>query len=73
MPPEERSGWLTLFSDAEVEFSKSVPPGETVTIRGDLVYWRRKKLRAGVTMHDSGGALVATATASGVGVRHEQR
>lgn len=70
LPPEEHSDWLTLFSDATVEFSKSVLPGDTVTIRGDLDFWRRKKLRARLSMHNQHGELVATATASGIGVRN---
>lgn len=72
LPPEEHKDWLTLFSDAQVEFLRSVPPGETMTIRGDLEFWRRKKLRARVSMSFSDGTLAATATASGIGVRHEQ-
>jgi len=70
LPPEEHHDWLTLFSDAEVEFLKSVLPGETVTVRGDLEFWRRKKLKARVTMHLADGTLAATATASGIGVRN---
>jgi len=70
LPPEEHSDWLTLFSDAQVEFLKSVMPGETVTVRGDLEFWRRKKLRSKVTLHLADGTLAATATASGIGVRN---
>lgn len=70
LPPEEHSNWLTLFSDAEVEFSRSVLPGDTVEIRGELIYWRRRKLRAKVTMTNQHGELVASTTASGIGVRN---
>jgi len=70
LPPEEHSDWLTLFSDAQVEFLKSVLPGETVTVRGDLEFWRRKKLKSKVTLHLADGTLAATATASGIGVRN---
>ena len=70
LPPEEHHDWLTMFSDAQVEFRRPVNPGETVTIRGDLVFWRRKKLRADVQMLTADGQLIATATASGVGVRN---
>lgn len=71
LPPEQHHGWLTLFSDAEVEFSRSVYPGDTVDIRGELLFWRRRKLRARVTMTNQDGILVATTTASGIGVRNE--
>lgn len=70
LPPEEHNDWLTLFSDATVEFSASVLPGERVTIRGELEFWRRKKLKAKVTMTKDDGTLAATATASGIGVRN---
>jgi 3-hydroxyacyl-[acyl-carrier-protein] dehydratase len=62
--------WTTLFAEAESEFLRSVLPGETVTIRGEKIYWRRNKLRARIEMFGSDGALVAQTTASGVGVRH---
>jgi 3-hydroxyacyl-[acyl-carrier-protein] dehydratase len=69
-PPEEHNAWLTLFSDAQVEFLKSVLPGDTVTVRGDLEFWRRMKLKSRVTLHLADGTLAATATASGIGVRN---
>jgi len=70
LPPDEHSNWLTLFSDAQVEFLKSVLPGDTITVRGELEFWRRKKLKSKVTMHLADGTLAATATASGIGVRN---
>ena len=73
LPPEEHNDWLTLFSDAQVEFLQSVLPGETVTIKGKLEFWRRKKLRANVSMYLSDGTLAATCNASGIGVRNEQK
>ena len=69
LPPEEHNDWLTLFSDAEVEFSRSVMPGDSVIIRGNLEFWRRKKLRAKVEMYLSDGTLAATCSASGIGVK----
>ena len=71
MPPEQHHDWLTLFSDAQVEFLKSVLPGDTVTVKGKLEFWRRRKLRAQVEMFLADGSLAATCTASGIGVRNE--
>jgi 3-hydroxyacyl-[acyl-carrier-protein] dehydratase len=68
---EEAKAWTTLFVDAESEFLRSVLPGETVTIRGERVFWRRRKLRARVQMFAADGTLVAQTTASGLGVRNE--
>lgn len=67
---EEARRWTTLFVEAETEFAKSVLPGDTVTIRGERVFWRRHKLRSTVKMLAANGSLVAQATASGLGVRN---
>jgi len=64
----ELDKWLTLFSDAEVEFSKPVYPGEQVTITAEKIFWRRMKLKARVTMHNSANELVANCVISGMGV-----
>ncbi|MGJ8663665.1 MAG: 3-hydroxyacyl-ACP dehydratase FabZ family protein [Marinicella sp.] len=65
---EELDQWLTLFSDAEVEFSKPVYPGEKVTITAKKVFWRRMKLKASVQMHNAAGELVSNCVISGMGV-----
>jgi 3-hydroxyacyl-[acyl-carrier-protein] dehydratase len=67
---EEARDWTTLFVDAESEFFRSVHPGESVTIRGERIFWRRNKLRSRVEMFGADGALVAQTTASGLGVRN---
>lgn len=64
----ELDRWLTLFSDAEVEFSRPVYPGELVTITAEKVFWRRMKLKAKVTMQNSANELVASCVISGMGV-----
>ena len=69
--PEEVRRWTTMFADAQTDFFKPVYPGATVTIKGEKIFWRRKKLRSRVEMFDTAGTLVAQATASGVGVKHE--
>lgn len=65
----EIKNWLTLFTDAEVEFAKPVYPGEKVIVKGEKVFWRRKKLRTKIEMHNLEGDLIASAIASGMGVR----
>jgi 3-hydroxyacyl-[acyl-carrier-protein] dehydratase len=67
---DEAREWTTLFVEAESEFLRSVLPGETVTIRGERLVWRRKKLRCRVEMFSADGTLVAQTTASGLGVRN---
>jgi 3-hydroxyacyl-[acyl-carrier-protein] dehydratase len=60
--------YLSVFSDAIVEFYAPVFPGDKVIIRGEKVFWRQKKLRSKITML-RGDTLVASCTASGVGVK----
>lgn len=67
---EEAREWTTLFVEAESEFLRSVLPGETVTIRGEKMFWRRHKLRCKVEMFAADGTRVAQTTASGLGVRN---
>jgi 3-hydroxyacyl-[acyl-carrier-protein] dehydratase len=67
----ELDQWLTLFSDAEVEFTRPVYPGEQVTISAEKVFWRRMKLKARVNMHNANNELVASCVISGMGVRKQ--
>ena len=67
----ELDQWLTLFSDAEVEFSRPVYPGEQVTITAEKIFWRRMKLKARVNMHNADNELVASCVISGMGVRKQ--
>lgn len=67
--PAEIKNWLTLFTDAEVEFAKPVLPGEKVLVYGRKIFWRRMKLRTEIEMYNESGNLIASANASGMGVR----
>jgi 3-hydroxyacyl-[acyl-carrier-protein] dehydratase len=65
----EKTGKLvTLFTDAKVEFSGLVRPGQRVLIRGRKLFFRRRKLRSEVEMHLEDGTLVCAGTLSGMGV-----
>jgi acyl-coenzyme A thioesterase PaaI-like protein len=68
-PSVDLSRFVSLFSECQAEFLRPVDPGTLVTIRGEKVYWRRKKLRATATMRDEAGEILATATLSGMGVQ----
>ncbi len=67
--PHEINHWITLFSDAQVEFNKPVYPGDKVTITGKKEFWRRMKLKATIDMWNEDGELVASASAAGMGVK----
>jgi 3-hydroxyacyl-[acyl-carrier-protein] dehydratase len=64
----EGTGFQTLFTDASMEFSDIVRPGERVRTDAKLVFWRRKKLKVEAEMRREDGALVCSATLAGIGV-----
>jgi len=59
---------VTVFTDADVEFSGLVPPGTKVRIEGHTVFFRRNKLRARAQMSLEDGTVVCSGTLSGMGV-----
>lgn len=59
---------LTVFSEANVEFSGIVEPGSRVRIEARKIFFRRRKLRAEVEMRLADGTLVCSGTLAGVGV-----
>jgi 3-hydroxyacyl-[acyl-carrier-protein] dehydratase len=65
--PVKLRNCTTFFTDANVEFLSPVLPGQTVTIKAERVFWRRRKIRSVIEMY-RGDELVARATASGMGV-----
>ena len=67
-PPEEVEKLLTVFTDANVEFTGSVKPGERVITTGRLQFFRRRKLRAEVEMKLEDGKVVCSGVLSGMGV-----
>ena len=69
--PGELAQWTTFFSECQVEFLRPVLPGETVTIEGKKVFFRRMKLKCHVRLHVA-GELAAEGTLAGVGVRRDK-
>jgi 3-hydroxyacyl-[acyl-carrier-protein] dehydratase len=59
---------LTLFTDATVEFTGVVRPGQRVLIRGRKLVFRRRLLRSAVEMALEDGSVVCAGTLSGMGV-----
>lgn len=66
--PEEVDKYLTIFSDAQVEFLHPVYPGDVITSTAEKVFWRKKKLRCKVEAKNSDGIVVASCIISGMGV-----
>lgn len=59
---------IALFSDAEVDFTGLVRPGDEVRIDAKKVFYRRGKLRSEAEMRLEDGTVVCSATISGMGV-----
>jgi len=59
---------LALFTDANVEFSGIVSPGDQVTIRARRIFFRRGKIRSEAEMTLDDGTVVISGTISGMGV-----
>lgn len=64
---------ISLFTEVEAEFSHEVKPGDTVTIKSEKVYWRRRKLKSKVSLYLEDGTLASQATLSGMGVLNEKK
>ena len=68
LPPEEAEKIVPFFTEAEVEFSGMVAPGERVRIESRKLFWRRRKLRIQGEMTREDGTVVLSGTLSGLGV-----
>ncbi len=66
---EEIKRHTTFFTDAQVEFSHPVLPGELITTKAERIFWRQKKIRSKVEAINEQGKIVASGTVSGMGVR----
>lgn len=69
IPREDLARLISVFTEANVEFSSMVPPGSRVIITGKKIFLRRRKLRSEAVMHlEEGGALVCSGVLAGLGV-----
>ena len=59
---------VTFFTDAQIDFSGMVKPGDRVEIRGRKLFWRRRKLRSEAEMRLADGTVVCSGVLSGMGV-----
>ncbi len=69
LTPAEIQNTLTVFTEAQVEFTGMVKPGDRVTIRAKKVYFRRLKLKSEVEMTLDDGTVVCSGTIAGIGVK----
>lgn len=69
LPDENVKNILTLFTDAQVEFSGSVKPGDKVIVSAKKIFFRRLKLKSEFVMKLESGQVVCSGTLSGMGVK----
>jgi 3-hydroxyacyl-[acyl-carrier-protein] dehydratase len=65
---EDPGKLVTFFTDAQVDFSGTVMPGDRVHISGKKLFFRRRKLRSQVEMRLEDGSVVCSGVLSGMGV-----
>ena len=68
MSIEEIRTILTVFTEAQVEFSGMVLPGETAIIRAKKIYFRRLKLKVEASI-EVNSKIVCSGTIAGMGVK----
>lgn len=68
LDPAEAGKFQTLFTDAQVDFSGVVRPGDTVTTESRVVFYRRRKVKVEATMTGADGRVVCSGTLAGMGV-----
>lgn len=66
---DEVSQILTLFTEAEVEFSGIVKPGDKIITRSEKIYFRRLKLKVKFETRLADGSLVCSGNLAGLGVK----
>lgn len=70
---EKAKDYRILFTSAKVEWFEQVAPGTTITLRSELLAWRRRRIWARVKVFCPQGRLVAEgAELSGMGVLFDQ-
>lgn len=69
MPRDEIARMLTVFTEANVEFTGMVKPGDKVEIRSEKVFFRHLKMKSAGEIRLADGRVVLQATIAGMGVK----
>jgi len=64
----EAEKFQTLFTDASIDFSGLVRPGDQVRTEAQLVFYRRRKVRVRAEMKLADGTLVCSGELAGMGI-----
>ena len=69
MPKQDILKLLTLFTEANVEFSGMVRPGDHITVHAKKLYFRRLKIKAEVELILDDGTVACSGSIAGMGVK----
>ena len=72
MTKEEIKKMLTIFTDAAIEFTGMVKPGDRVTIRSKKIFFRRLKIKAQAQVIREDGEVVCSGTIAGMGIKTDE-
>jgi len=68
MSIEQARQYRILFTGAQVEWFERTGPNSLITLRSELLAWRRRRIRSRVRVFDEGNRLVAESEISGYAV-----
>lgn len=68
LEPAKMNEMLTLFTDANIEFTGMVKPGDRITVTAKKKFFRRLKIRSQVECKLDDGTVVLSGEISGMGV-----
>jgi len=69
MSKKEIQEHISVFTEAEIEFTGMVKPGEKITIRAKKKYFRSLKLKTEAEVTREDGAVVCRGTIAGIGMK----
>lgn len=68
MSMEKAKDYRILFTGAKVEWHEQIGPNSLITMRSELLAWRRRRIRSRVRVFDEMNRLAAESEISGMGV-----
>jgi len=66
---EDLAAYRTMFTNAQIEWDSGVYPGDLIITRGEVVAFRRHRMRVRVETKNDRGQMVAGGEIAGMGVR----
>ncbi len=68
MSVKQAKQFRILFTSATVEWHEQIAPDSVITMRSELLAWKRRRIRSRVKLFDESDRLAAESEISGIGV-----